>query len=209
MSASLRRVGEELDRLIRFDPPELGLDEVLDLLRTLHLHALRNQAPPALVADLARCVRLGARAMALRHLCAGMEEAVGQNFKAMVYGTLDHALIRTVLATSNWNLFTVLTTGTSFVLDRMAEYAYVRSSQAQRDALVHNLHAELVSDLWEALALNPSTEGLSWEGCLACRDLVRRVQTSLAATASEAPAVALATWLLYAAILQTRQGPAF
>ncbi len=204
MNAHLTLLQEHLDSLVRFDPPERPLDEVVDDLRTLHLFAVRNHVEPALAEELARCVRLGSRALALCNVCAGMEEAVGQNFKAMVYGTLDHALIRTVLATSNWNLFTVLTTGTSFVLDRMAEYAYVRSSRAQRDAVVHNLHGELVGDLWEALARNPGTEGLSWEACLACRELVRRLQASLACSASAAPAVSLATWLLYAALLQTR-----
>lgn len=196
---------EHLGRLVRFEPPDRALDEAVDDLRALHLYALRNGAPPETVEALGRCGRLGARALALHVSSSGMEAAVGHNFKAMVYATLDHALIRTVLASSNWNLFTLLTTGASFVLDRMSEYEYVRSARVQRDSVVANLQADLAADMWEALAHNPQTAGISWDQCLACRDLVGRVRRLLAASPSAAPAQGLAILLLYTAMLQALQ----
>lgn len=196
---------ERLGRLVRFEPADRPLEDVVDELRALHLYALRNEAPPAVVEALARGGHLGARALALKSSCCGMEAAVGHNFRAMVFATLDHALVRTILATSNWNLFTVLSTGASFVLDRLSEYAYVQSARVQRDSVVRNLHGELVSDLWEAVAHNPRTVGLSWEECQAYLDLVRRVRTLLATSPDDTAAMALCTLLLYTTMAQALQ----
>lgn len=192
---------QRLYELVTFGQAERGLDETVDEVAALHLFARRNEVPEAAARHLSRARDLGFRLLAVLHQSAAGVRAVQYNFKAMIYATLDHALIRVLLASKHWDLVTVVSTGTSFVLDRMAEYSYVQSAQAQESAGLRQCYLELCREMWETVADNPQTAGLSWEACQKYRHLISRLRASLEGCRSAEPAVRLYTMLFYVRLI--------
>jgi len=188
--------------IVEFRDAERPISDVIDDVSALVLFSRRNGVRADVLEMLEQCRRLGARIRALLLSSQGFEEMVGINMKALVYGTIDEILLRVAVTSSSWTLFTVLTSGASFILQRLAEYAYVQSAENRQDDFLRLTSLDLAEEMWEALAHNPATKGISWEQSLQYGGLVKEVREALDAARSPEVLLRLFTLLLYGKLVE-------
>jgi hypothetical protein len=203
------KIVEEVLRPVVELRDERSLAEVIDDISALVLFCRRNGMRPEITWVIEQCRRLGSKIRALLLSTEGLEEMVGINLRAMVYGTVDEILLRVAVTSASWNLFTVLASGTSFILQRLAEYAYVQSAENRQEDFLRLACLELSDEMWEALAHNPATKGITWEKCLEHRELVRQVREALDSALSPEILVRFYTLLFYARLVEAMRAVSF
>lgn len=198
-------VAEVLRGIVSFAAPERPVDDVVDEIQALHLFARRNEVSPGLSDSLGDAVDLGAQILSLVIYSEANRRSVGHNFKAMVYATVDHAFIDIALAKAHADPFTLLTTAASFILTRLSEYAYVEAAKETEGSRLHATGHEVARAMWNALARNPQTVGLSWERCQQYRSLVRQTRELLDAAQTPEPVIQFLTLLFFVRLLEALQ----
>lgn len=191
--------------IVSFHAPEQAIEDVVDEVHALLLYVRRNGGDRELVRLVGQAAGLGDDLTRLTASLGASEKAVGHNFRAMVLATLDHTMLDIAVATAHTDLFTLLTTGASFVLNRMAEYAYVESAKELQSGQLRVTAQELGRRMWETLAENPRTDGLSWEKCREYKQLVRQAREAVEQAGSAEPAARILTLLFYVRLLQALQ----
>jgi len=205
MRTTERTVSEVLRGVVSFDAPEREVEEVVDEVHALLLFARRNGGDRELVRALGQAAELGDEITRLAVVGTTSEKVVGHNFRAMVLATLDHTMLDVAVASAHSDPFTLLTTGASFILNRLAEYAYVESAKELQSAELRLTGQRLGQLMWETLAENPRTDGIAWEKCREYQKLVAQVREAVSSAGSVEPSMRIVTLLFYVRLLEALQ----
>jgi hypothetical protein len=94
----------------------------------------------------------------------GASRMVGENVKALVFATLEHLILRLGISATFENPFTLFTNAVSFIMNRISEYAYVKSAKESEEIYLNKARMFLREDLWEIVMTNPAVHSITPEG---------------------------------------------
>lgn len=205
MRTTERTVSDVLESIVSFDAPERDVEDVVDDVHALLLYTRRNGGDRELVHSLGQAAELGDEITRLAVVGTSSEKVVGHNFRAMVLATLDHTMLDVAVASGHSDPFTLLTTGASFILNRLAEYAYVESAKELQSAELRLTGHRLGQLMWDTLAENPRTDGIAWNKCQEYKRLVGQVRGMVTEARTVEPAARIVTLLFYVRLLEALQ----
>jgi len=166
---SLKTIRDSLRSIIELGNESLSVPEVADELRLLHLIAEKNVKPVQRIAydeidgELMFAIHLLTRLDIFFIKTQGAEKSVSENFKALIYATLEHISLRIGISASLQNPLTLFTNVVSFILNRVAEYSYVKAAKESQDIYFNQASAYLKEDMWQMLERNSSLKSVTLE----------------------------------------------
>jgi len=166
---SLKTIKESIHTILQLSNEALSIQDLADELRVLHLVTEKNTKPLLRAA----CDEIGSELRFAIHLLTrlevffikaqGAEKSVSENFNALIYATLEHISLRVGISASLQNPLTLFTNVVSFILNRVAEYSYVKSAKDIQDIYFNQASAYLREDLWQMLERNNSLKDVTYE----------------------------------------------
>jgi hypothetical protein len=109
----------------------------------------------------------------------GSQKAISENYKALLYATLEHVSLRVGIAASFSNFFTLFTNVLSFVLNRVSEYAYVKAAKENEEIYFQEAKINLWEDLWMAVEMNDTLKDISYQQAQQISDMISTVAQTL------------------------------
>ncbi|GEM_PF-2341883 len=166
---SLKTIRDSLHSILELSNETLSVQDVADELRVLHLLAEKNIKPVQRTAydeidsEMRAAIHLLTRLEIFFIKTQGAEKSVSENFKALIYATLEHISLRIGISASLQNPLTLFTNVVSFILNRVAEYSYVKAAKETQDIYFNQAGAYLREDLWQMLEKNSSLVNVTHE----------------------------------------------
>jgi hypothetical protein len=181
----LKEIKGAITALVEMAKDPLTIQDMLDEMKIIRLMGEKNlrATHPALLENLLRDIdyvsHLLLRLKLLIVHTEGSERAVSENFKALLYATLEHVALRVGIAASFSNLFTLFTNVLSFVLNRVSEYAYVKAARESEEIYALEARIDLWQDLWMAVEMNRSIKDISYEQAVQLKDMIASAAETL------------------------------
>lgn len=131
----------------------------------------------------------------------GAEKAVNENFKALVYATLEHVALRIGISASSQSTLTFFTNVISFLLNRVAEYSYVRSAKQSQEIYFSQARTYLWEDLWEIAEKNQSNSDVDYGKACEIKNMINSLINSIDIAKSEEVYIRLYSVMVYIYLL--------
>lgn len=205
---SLKTIRDSLHSILELSNEALSVQDVADELRVLHLIAEKNVKPLLRAAcdeidsEMRFAIHLLTRLEVFFIKTEGAEKSVSENFKALIYATLEHISLRVGISASLQNPLTLFTNVVSFILNRVAEYSYVKSAKDIQDIYFNQASAYLREDLWQMLEKNSSLNDVTYEQGREFRSMIASVVEALNRAHSAEAYVHLYAMLIYTVLFR-------
>ena len=166
---TVKEIRQVLETITDFKREAVSVQEVMDDLQILKLLCEKNMKSTnrtlyeKLISNFHFTARLLSRINALFAETSGTQGAVKENFKALVYKTLEDITLRIGIEAASSSALTSFTNIVSFLLDRIAEFSYVRGAKFTQSIFYANTCSRLREDLWEMVERNEKITRITFQ----------------------------------------------
>lgn len=188
---TIKDIKNVIESIVDVKRETVSLQEVMDDIKIARFLCEKNikSTNPGLYGkmskDLEYLSRLLSRIYELITEKIGTSGAIKENYKALVYKTFEDITLRIgIEAAAPGGSLTFFTNVISFLLDRAAEYAYVRGAKSTESIFLAQMRNRLWGDLWEMAERNDRITKMTLTEAKELRDRITHLVDTIENTAS-------------------------
>jgi hypothetical protein len=188
---TIKDIKHVIESIVDVKRETVSLQEIMDDTKIARFLCEKNikSTNPSLYEKMAKDLEFLSRLLSRIHDLIteriGTSGAIKENYKALVYKTFEDITLRIgITAASSGGDLTFFTNVISFLLDRAAEYAYVRGAKSTEGIFLAHTRTRLWEDLWEMAERNDQLKKMTFAEAKELRDRITHLVDTIESTAS-------------------------